>query len=152
MATTSNNDLGQNLDQLVAEFVQAAQQMVLAAVAEGLAAKPATSTEVASAAKSLKPIERAKGSKSGRSSKPSKSSKPSTRRTKVELAELAERFYAVLCKHPGATMAVLAPKVGALPRELHRPVALLKRASRVRSVGERQWTTYFPMAGVAEAA
>jgi hypothetical protein len=154
MATLSNNDLGQNLDQLVAGFVQAAQQMVLAAVAEGLAAKPTAAAKAASSTKSAKPIERAKAknSKSRKSSKPAEGTKPSTRRTPAKVAELGERFYGVLCRHPGATMAILAPKVGASPRELHRSVALLKRAGRVRSVGQRQWTTYFPMTSIAAVA
>ena len=143
MATISNNDLGQNLDQLVAEFVQAAQQLVLAAVAEGLAAKPTAPVKTASSTESSKPSKR---------SRPSKRSKPSKRRTPAEVTELGERFYTILCRHPGATMAVLAPKVGASPRELHRPVALLKRAGRVRSAGLRQWTTYFPMANIVEAS
>lgn len=149
MATISNNDLAQNLDQLVAAFVQAAQQMVLAAVAEGLAIKPDALAKTASSTQGSKSNERSKSSKRP---KAAKSSKPSKRRAPSEVAELSERFYTVLCRHPGATMAVLAPKVGASPRELHRPVALLKRAGRVRSAGQRQWTTYFPMAGVAEAA
>jgi hypothetical protein len=47
-------------------------------------------------------------------------------------------------------MAVLAPVVGASPRELGRPMAVLKAAGRVRSVGQRHMTRYFPMLG-AEA-
>ena len=152
MATISNNDLGQNLDRLVAEFVQAAQAMVLAAVAEGLAAKPTAPAKAASSTKSAGPLARAKSTRPGKGTKPGNSTRPSKRRTPAEVAELGERFYAVLCRQPGATMAVLAPRVGASPRELHRSVALLKRAGRVRSVGQRQWTTYFPMASVAEAA
>ncbi len=41
-------------------------------------------------------------------------------------------------------MAVLAPAVGATPRELHRPMATLKRDGRVRSVGQRHQTRYYP--------
>jgi len=149
MATISNNDPGQKLDQLVAEFVRAAQEAVLAAVAKGLAATPSAEATALSSTKSSKPSKRAKSSKSGSAPKPSLRSK---RRTEAEVAELGERFYTVLCRHPGATMAVLARKVGSSPRELHLPVALLKRAGRVRSVGQRQWTTYFPMASVVEAA
>ena len=141
---TSNTDLGQNLDQLVADFVHAAQHMVLAAVADGLAVKPAAPAKATSTAKRSKPTKRATNSHSGKSSKSSK------RRPQAEIAELAERFYDVLYRHPGATMAVLAPKVGASPRELHRPVAVLKQAGRVRTVGERQWTTYFPIARAVE--
>ena len=67
------------------------------------------------------------------------------RRDPAAVAALAESFYVVLCATPGESMAVLASKVGATPGALHRPVANLKRAGRVRSVGERQRTRYFPM-------
>jgi len=43
-------------------------------------------------------------------------------------------------------MMVLAAHVGVAARELNRPAQLLKRAGRVRSVGQRQGTRYFPMA------
>ena len=60
-------------------------------------------------------------------------------------------LYAVLCRNPGETMTTLAPQVGAPPRALHRAVARLKRVGRVRTVGQRQHTRYFPMTNVAAA-
>jgi len=71
------------------------------------------------------------------------------RRASAELAELGERFYEAVCDKPGETMAVLGAEVGASARELHRSVAVLKRAGRVRAVGERSHTRYFPMANGA---
>lgn len=68
------------------------------------------------------------------------------RRAPEEIAALGDRFYRAVAAQPGETMMVLAPQVGATPRELHRSVALLKRAGRVRSVGQRHQTRYFPMA------
>jgi hypothetical protein len=41
-------------------------------------------------------------------------------------------------------MSVLAPAVGKTRRELSRPMMALKRAGRVRSVGQRDRTRYFP--------
>ena len=67
------------------------------------------------------------------------------RRAADELSELGERLYQAVCATPGATMATLAPVVGASPKELGRPVELLKRSGRVRSAGQRQMTRYFPM-------
>jgi hypothetical protein len=61
------------------------------------------------------------------------------------MAGLSERLYAAVCAHPGAVMTVLAAHVGATPRELNRPALILKRAGRVRSVGQRAHTRYFPM-------
>lgn len=47
-------------------------------------------------------------------------------------------------------MIVLAPVVGSTARELSRPVFLLKRAGRIRSVGAKHATRYFPMAREAQ--
>jgi len=71
--------------------------------------------------------------------------RPSRRRPSAELGALSERLYAATCNAPGETMMVLAPSVGCSARELQRPMALLKRAGRVRSVGQRQATRYYPM-------
>lgn len=65
---------------------------------------------------------------------------------------LGERFYAALCRSPGETMTTLAPQVGASPRALQVAVARLKRAGRVRAVGQRQGTRYFPMTTTPAAA
>lgn len=72
------------------------------------------------------------------------------RRDASELNAMAEEFHAAVCETPGATMTALAAKLGRSAVQLSRPVARLKRAGRVRSVGERQFTCYFP--GVGEQA
>ena len=91
----------------------------------------------------------------GRASKPSlKSSRrkttrapraPAPRRSREEMAALEERLYEAIRRHPGEGMAVIAPAVGATPRQLNRPATTLRRQGRVRSVGQRQYTRYFPM-------
>jgi hypothetical protein len=73
------------------------------------------------------------------------------RRGVAELTALGERFYRALCSKPGETMAVLAADVGATPRELHRAVAGLKQTGRVRAVGQRASTRYFPLANSSAA-
>jgi cytochrome c5 len=50
------------------------------------------------------------------------------RRPSAELTLLGERLYAAMCKAPAETMMVLAPTVDRSARELHRPMALLKRS------------------------
>ena len=88
------------------------------------------------------------------SSKPSKSPKssprkseraPTPRRSPEEMAALEERLYEAIRRRPGETMEVLAPEVGATARVLNRPATTLRRQGRVRSVGQRQYTRYFPM-------
>ena len=71
------------------------------------------------------------------------------RRPPGELSALSERLYAAICAQPGAAMGVLAVQLGATPRELNRPATHLRRTGRVRSVGQRQGTRYFPMANKA---
>lgn len=65
------------------------------------------------------------------------------------MAALSERLCEAVCARPGEVMTVLGPALGASPRELHRPMAVLKAAGRVRSVGQRHLTRYFPMLGDA---
>lgn len=70
----------------------------------------------------------------------------SGRRTAEEMAELGERLYEAVRDNPGKGMTVLMAQVGGTARELHRPMMLLKRAGRIRSVGQRHQMRYFPMA------
>ena len=72
------------------------------------------------------------------------------RRASMELAALSARLHEAVVAQPGETMAVLAPGLGCSPRELQRPMAVLKQAGRVRSVGQRHQTRYYP--SVARAA
>lgn len=67
------------------------------------------------------------------------------RRAPVQMTELAERLYEAVRACPGETMTVIAARVGEQPRALNRPMLHLKRAGRVRSAGERNFTRYFPM-------
>lgn len=59
---------------------------------------------------------------------------------------MCERLYRAVCAHPGETMAVLMVDAGASVRELNRPMNQLKASGRIRSVGSRNHTRYFPMA------
>src|SRR5262245_10745182 len=68
------------------------------------------------------------------------------RRAPEELGARGERFYAVLCQRPGETMTTLAPQVGVAPRVLQVAVARLRREGRVRVIGKKQQTRYYPMA------
>jgi hypothetical protein len=67
------------------------------------------------------------------------------RRATTELSALGERFFEVLSLKPGETMGVLSAEMGASPVELHRAVARLREAGRVRTIGERSQMRYFPL-------
>lgn len=130
--TNTNEDLGRQIEKLIAEHIAATRKVAEEAVERALAAsgvvpKPAP-----------RPT-RARAEVSGK------------RRGAEELAALGERFYGALCSKPGETMTVLAADVGATARELHRAVAALKLAGRVRAVGQRAHTRYFPLANSSAA-
>jgi hypothetical protein len=69
-----------------------------------------------------------------------------SRRPATEMSALIERLYKAICARPGVRMAVLSTELGATPRQLNWPAKQLRRSGRVRSVGQRQFTRYFPMA------
>ncbi len=67
-----------------------------------------------------------------------------SRRTAAELAEACDGLCEVVRAHPGASMVALAEKMGAEARTLQRPMARLRSTGRVRSVGQRHLTRYYP--------
>jgi hypothetical protein len=71
------------------------------------------------------------------------------RRRSAEVSELGERLYRAVWAHLGEGLAAMAGELGASARELHRPMALLKQAGRVRSVGQRHQTRYLPRSGAS---
>ena len=82
---------------------------------------------------------------SSKSSRRKSARAPAPRRSREELAALEDRLYEAIRRHPGETMAVIGPAVGATARALNRPATTLRQQGRVRSVGQRQYTRYFPM-------
>jgi hypothetical protein len=129
--TSSTQELGQRIERLVLEHIAASRRAAQDAVERAFAATTAPSTP------------RAQRSKSQGDSK---------RRPPAEIAALGERVYQAVCSKPGETMTVLAANVGASARELHRPMSLLKRDGRVRSVGQRHRTRYFPVGSDVRAS
>jgi|SRR5436190_112201 len=134
---TTNNELTEQIERLVRDHIATIRATAAAAVerafgaTSSVAGSPLQRTRVASAATRTK---------------------PAPRRSAEEVAALAEAFYTALRRSPGETMATLAPQAGASPRALQVAVARLKRAGRVRAVGQRQFTRYFPMTTAAAAA
>ena len=126
--TKTNEDLGKQIEALVAEHVAATRRLAREAVerAFGVGVK----------ADSVRAVKAPGGKK---------------RRASADLAALGECFYRTLCARPGETMTVLAAEVGVSARELHRAVARLKQVGRVRTVGERSATRYFPLGNSAAA-
>jgi hypothetical protein len=131
--TTSNQALADRIERLVQEHITATRKSAQEALERAFAA--AATTQPAKA-----PRQGPKTSGGGK------------RRAPAEVAALGERIYQAVCAKPGETMTVLAADVGASARELHRPMALLKQAGRVRSAGARHLTRYFPTTNGAAAS
>jgi hypothetical protein len=132
MTTMSTGwDLGERIEQLVREHMEASHKAAQAAIERAFASAAKSSVRVRATVSAPKP--------------------GGTKRPSADIAALGERLYRAVCAKPGETIAVLAPMAGASARELHRPMTLLRRAGRVRAVGKRHMTHYFPMAGTASA-
>jgi len=131
---TTNDELAAQIEQLVRDHIATIHTTAAAAMARAFGAtKSATGS----------PPQRT------RMSSDVAKAKRVPRRAAEEVASLVEQFYAALRRSPGETMTTLAPQVGASPRALQVVVERLKRAGRVRSVGQRQFTRYFPMTTTA---
>jgi len=128
---TTNHDLARQIEDLVRQHVDALRISATAAVARAFAAVP----PAVSPARASTPTKRVRTRKQA-----------APRRAPAELVALGERFYAVLCQRPGETMTTLAPQVGVAPRVLQVAVARLRRDGRVRVIGKRSHTRYYPMA------
>ncbi len=125
--TNSAQELGQRIEHVIREHIAASLLVAQEAVARGFAT-PSRSSRPPSG-----PAQRTRRN-------------PGKKRPSEDIAALGERFYTAVCARPGETMTILAADVGASARELHRSVTLLRRANRIRSVGTRHLTRYFPMA------
>jgi hypothetical protein len=128
---TTNQDLTKQIEDLVRQHVEALRTTAAAAIARAFAA-------------AVPPHESARASTQKAAGRTRKQAAP--RRAPEELVAMGERFYAVLCRLPGETMTTLAPKVGVTPQVLQVAVARLRRDGRVRAIGKRHQTRYYPMA------
>ena len=117
-------DLARQIEDLIADFLEGHRAAASAAVQRAFAGAPSVRRP---AAPRKAPTEIA------------------PRRSVDEVTALSDRLYAAICAKPGEAMVVLAPVVGATPRALSLPANRLKRAGRIRTVGQRQATRYFPM-------
>lgn len=69
--------------------------------------------------------------------------KPS--RSKEEIAELGDCLYRQIDAAPGQSMSFYAKELGVTSPQLAVPARRLKKTARVRTVGQRNETKYFPM-------
>jgi hypothetical protein len=133
MTNSSIEDLSRKIEQLLQEHLDGCRAVAREAIDRALS--PARASRRAS--KSTQ-VARASGS-------------AVARRTRAELAELCERLWDAVAARPGESMRTLAVEVGLAATELQKPMAILRQAGRVRSVGERHLMRYFPLGNRAAA-
>lgn len=126
---TETKVLAEKIERMVCELVAEQLEQTRLAVVAAVTRSFATSAEM-----SAPKAERKRAS----------NRKPRARREPDEVAALAERLCKLVCASPGEAMTTFAADMGTTVRELHRPMSKLKDAGRVRSVGERHRTRYFP--------
>ena len=131
--TSSTQELGQRIERLVLEHIAASRRTAQEAVERAFAAAMVTSGSKRTRPRSTALAQR-------------------KRRAPAEIAALGERLYLAVCDKLGETMVVLASDMGASARDLHRPMSLLKRDGRLRSVGQRHRTRYFPVGSDVQAS
>jgi len=124
--TNTTTELERQIEQIVAAHVAALRKGAQGAVERAFAAASVKAPTVSP-------------------SRPRAARAAGKRRARSELSALGERFFEVLSRKPGETMGVLSAEVGASPGELHRAVARLREAGRVRTIGERSQMRYFPL-------
>ena len=127
--TSHEQRLHQQIESAIQEFLLASRAQVAATLDRAFGAAART------------PASRAK-SPAGRQDVP----KLGKRRSADELAALSEQLYEVIASDPGQGMVVLSERMGISGPHLQRAVARLRADSRVRTVGARQQTRYFPRA------
>lgn len=126
--------------QLVEEMTQAVERIVAASHAAATAA-------LDRAFNRGRPSDRLGGR---RVSPNGEARRASRRRTREEMTGLEQKFHRVVCADPGQAMSVLATRLEMSPRDLQVPVARLKSSGRIKTVGQRQFTRYFPLGDVAQ--
>jgi hypothetical protein len=128
MNTPKNTEeLTQQIEELVARYVAESCRAVRDAVerAFGTAARAPTVGKPS-----------ASGSRARRST--------GTRRSPNELAQLGAQLHELVRARPGESMIAFAAELQVPVRALQRPMAALKDEGKIRSVGQRNSTRYFP--------
>jgi hypothetical protein len=123
MTTTNVDELGRRLEEVLREHLAASRRAASDAIARAFE------------------VSRVPG-RSGRAVSGLKAQKY---RSSTEISSLGDALYRAVCAKPGETMMVIAADLGSTPKLLQRPMHQLKGLGRVRSIGQRNMTRYFPL-------
>ncbi|MEM7674624.1 MAG: hypothetical protein AAF449_01335 [Myxococcota bacterium] len=123
--------LAEAIENLVAGYVEEARQMAQVALGQSFARHAAPAGR-------MKKKQRSRGQAT---------SPTVARRSADELSAVREQLYELICAHSGESMTLFSEQLGISVKDLHRPMSKLKAEGRIRSVGERNQTRYFPAVG-----
>jgi hypothetical protein len=130
----SIEDLTKPIEQAVEQYVAEVRRAAVAVLERAFSSSPST------------------GARSSTTPRPRvKARAVDARRSGEELAEVRARLCELVRTRPGEAMITFATELGMSVRELHRPMSVLKREGRVRTVGQRQLTRYFPTVDVVRS-
>ena len=130
---TNEEQLEEQIAKALSSYFEAGQQIARTALERALSGKPNVSS---SRSMAKAPRDRARQRK----------------RSRAVIDQLCESFCAAVSAHAGESMKFLAERVGERPTALSVVVSRLKRADRIRTVGSRQFTRYFPATETAREA
>jgi hypothetical protein len=122
--TTTLEQLTKRIEQLMREHVAGVQLAAVEAVARAVVRENRTR----------------RGQPSTPRSMPSK-----PHRTEREIVALSEQLCEKVSKKPGELMSVYAAELNSSASELQMPMRRLRNDDRVRSIGARHQTRYFPL-------
>ncbi len=122
--TTTLEQLAKRIEQLMREHVAGVQLAAVEAVARAVVRENRMGREQRSTACSTATKQR---------------------RTEGEIAALSERLYEAVCKKPGELMAIFAAELNSSANALQMPMRRLRNEERVRSIGAKHQTRYFPL-------
>jgi hypothetical protein len=128
--TTLEQKLEQQIGAAVADYLKAGQDVARAAMERAFRSAESASSRAPKAVRG----QRRSGAK----------------RSAAEMEQLSNALEQAVRARPGETMKTLADELGATARQLQVPATRLKRAGRVRTVGQRQFTRYFPATTLAQ--
>ncbi len=129
---TTPDQLAQAIEMLVASYVDEARRVARVAVNDAFARAPARTSQAP------------RGRRRPQREQPPS---PGRRRSAAEIIDVKDRLYAVVCARAGEPMTVIAEALGLPLRSLQRPMSKLRAEGKVRCVGERNMTRYFPALG-----
>lgn len=135
----SIEELSKHIEQAVEQYVAEGRRAAREALERALSSNSASNSNRRSSA-----TPRTKG----------KARSAGARRSGEEVAKLSAQLCELVRTHPGEAMVTFAAELDTSVRELQRPMSVLKREGRVRAVGQRHLTRYFPTvdAGVSGLA